>query len=181
MVYPTDTVYGLGADARSPHAVESLYVAKGRPAAKPISVAVPSLVEMGRLGVLERRQRAVLSEILPGPYTVILRSTMELPHLTFDGRIGLRMPGNPFSIKLCSEFPITCTSANLSGHPSPRTVSEVTVKADLVIDGGPARFGMESTVVDLSGDRPRILRRGAGQASLLERAIKHSGLPNPLG
>lgn len=179
VVYPTDTVYGLGADATNKGSVESVYRAKGRSPYNPLSIAVASLWEVGNLTAMDARVKGVLTRVLPGPYTVILESTERLPYVTHLGRIGVRIPDHSLTLKLCREFPITCTSANLSGRPSPRRVSEVTVPADMVIDAGPTPLGIPSTVIDLTHDRPRILRKGSGDMALLTCAIVESGLPSP--
>lgn len=176
VVYPTDTVYGLGTDARMKAYVERAFVAKGRSRSKPISVAVSSLDQAEELTKLNEGVREVLSKIMPGPYTVILRSSGRFPHLSHRGRIGLRMPGHPLSLELCRDYPITCTSANLSGKPSPRTASDVTVGADLVLDCGPTPLGRPSTVVELSEGRCRLLRLGSGDIAPLARAASHAGL-----
>ena len=177
VVYPTDTVYGLGADATSEEAVNAVYLAKGRPSDKAISVAVASLDQIRQLAGLDPRLAKVLSRILPGPYTVLLQPTGKLPHLSASGKIGIRIPQHPFALMLCRDFPVTCTSANLSGKPSPRVASEVTVAADLIIDGGPCPLGLESTVLDFSSDRPRVLRRGSGDLGPIRQALIDSLLP----
>jgi len=177
VVYPTDTVYGLGADATNEEAVNAVYLAKGRPSEKAISVAASDLDQIRQLAELDPRLGNVLSRILPGPYTVLLRPTGKLPHLSVSGKIGIRIPQHPFALMLCRDFPVTCTSANLSGRPSPRAASEVTVVADLIIDGGPCPLGLESTVLDFSSDRPRVLRRGSGDLGLIGQALLDSGLP----
>lgn len=177
VVYPTDTVYGLGADATKEEAVNAVYLAKGRPSDKAISVAVASLEQVKPLARLDSKLESVLSRMLPGPYTVLLHPTMELPHLSVSGKIGIRIPQHPFALMLCRDFPITCTSANLSGKPGPRAVSEVTVVADMIVDAGPCPLGRESTVIDFSSHRPRVLRRGSGDLGLIRQAVLDLGLP----
>jgi len=176
VVYPTDTVYGLGTDARIPANVERVYAAKGRPRSKPISVAVSTLEQVEELAELDEGVRTVLSRLMPGPYTVVLRSSGRFPHLSRDGKIGLRIPGNAFTLLLCRDFPVTCTSANLSGEPSPRAVSEVTVDADLVLDGGTTSLRVPSTVFGFIGGECRLLRAGSGSIDLLSRAVSDAGL-----
>ncbi len=176
VVYPTDTTYGLGADATNADAVRSVYRAKGRPSESPLSVSVPDLLGLRELAHVDTKIEGVLSTILPGAFTVILPSTGSLPHICREGRIGIRIPACELSLRLCGEFPITCTSANLSGKPSPRSVPQVTVRANLIIDAGPSPLGLDSTVVDLSIDRPRVIRRGSGDLGLLRGALEELGL-----
>ena len=162
VVYPTDTVYGLGADATNPNAVRAVYRAKERDEGKPISVAVADLVRLRAIAAVNETTEAVLGEMFPGPFTAILPGRGALPHLEREGSIGIRIPGHPFVLRLAQSFPVTCTSANLGGKDSPRRVADVTVEADLVVDGGPCPIGIHSTVVDLTHRAPRIVRRGSG-------------------
>jgi len=178
VAFPTDTLYGLGVNAELRQAVEVLYSLKGREPGKPISVMVPDIDGLGRLGVIDRRLREVLAGILPGAFTVIVRSSGKLPHISRGGKIGIRIPDHGFSRKLCSEFPVTATSANLSGMPSPGSASEVSLRVDLLLDGGPTRRGIQSTVVDFTGDRPLVLREGSGDIDLMNRMLGRSGLPS---
>ncbi len=177
-MYPTDTVYGLGADASNERAVDAVYLAKGRPPEKAISIAVASIEKIRQLAELDAGLEKALSMMMPGAYTVLLRAKGKMAHLSSRGRIGIRIPKHDFALMLCRDFPITCTSANLSGQPSPRSASEVNVAADLVIDGGPCPLGLESTVIDLSSDCPRVLRKGSGDLGAVRRALLDSGLPD---
>ena len=171
MVYPTDTVYGLGADATNEDAVRRVYELKRRPRSMPLSVAVPDIATLKKYGRVAERYADLLARILPGPYTLILPCRTVLP-VCQENKIGLRMPDHPLVPLLCQEFPVTCTSANISGRPSPGTASDVEVDADLVIDGGPCRAGVESTIIDLSSRRPRILRRGAGDLAGIAEILR---------
>jgi len=177
VAFPTDTLYGLGVDAELDEAVKGLYSLKGRDPGKPISVMVPDIDGLCRLGDIDRGLREVLARILPGAFTVIVRSSGELPHISRQGKIGIRIPDHGFSRKLCSEFPVTATSANPSGMPSPRSVGEISLGVDLLIDGGPTERGLQSTVVDFSGDRPMVLREGSGDMDLMNRMLRRGGLP----
>lgn len=170
VVYPTDTIYGLGTDARNRRAVEAVFAAKDRPRSKPLSMAVASLKRIQDFAVVDRDTEKILGAIFPGPFTAILRSSGAIPHLSYRGKIGIRIPDHLLVAKLTTSFPVTCTSANISGTPEPRTPSEVNVKCSLLIDGGPAREKRPSTVIDLSGRRPEVLRQGAGDASFLFQA-----------
>ncbi len=175
VVYPTDTVYGLGADATNARAVRAVYRAKGRPRGKAISVAVADLRAVKAIADLDTSTEAVLGEIFPGPYTAILPSTGALHHVERNGKIGVRIPDHPLTIRLTRHFPVTCTSANTAGERSPREPSQVTVEADFVIDAGPSTIGVDSTVIDLSQRPPRILRKGSGDVDKLRLALLECG------
>jgi L-threonylcarbamoyladenylate synthase len=175
VVYPTDTVYGLGADATNGRALRAVYRAKGRTWEKAISVAVADLPSLEEIADLSGSTRAILAEILPGPYTAILPSNGALSQLERDGKIGVRIPDHRLAPRLTRLFPVTCTSANLAGERSPTSAGEVTVEADLLIDGGPSPIGVHSTVIDLVQRPPRILREGSGDVDGLRRLLMRSG------
>ena len=171
VVYPTDTAYGLGADPFQEGAVDRVYQVKARPRDQPLSIVVADPGEIFSLG-----QRTPIAELfveknLPGPYTIVLHATAEAPRpiLAKQGQIALRIPAHPIPRLLAKAFgPITSTSANLHGKPAPATCEEARVqlvdRVDLYIDGGPTPLGGESTVVDLSGPRAKILRAGTPPA-----------------
>ena len=167
VVYPTETVYGLGADALDPDAVERVFDAKGRDRDKPISFAVPSFETAVEAGYVEAtdRERAFAADFLPGPVTLLCARCDPIPDVLVAGhdRVGVRVPDWEPALELCSRAgrPITATSANLSGEPSARRVDEVSERvreAAVVLDGGETP-GTESTVVDVSSGT--IHRRGA--------------------
>ena len=167
VVYPTDTAYGLGADPFQGEAVERAYLAKGRPRTDPVSMAVADVAEIFRFGERTTIAEAFCGKNLPGPYTVVLRATAAAPRpiLSNDGRIALRIPAHPIPRLLTKAFgPITSTSANLHGKTSPTTCEEAREqlgdRVDLYVDGGPTPLRGESTVVDLSGSRAKIIRAG---------------------
>ncbi len=172
VVYPTDTVYGLGANATMKQSVRRVYELKRRPSEMPLSVAVPDISTLKMYAMPQTRYLNMIGEILPGPYTLILPCRLRLP-VCHEGKIGIRMPSHPLVPLLCKDFPVTCTSANISGRPSPRTVSEVEIEADLVIDGGPSRARAASTIIDLSSDVPRVLREGAGDTARINRILRN--------
>jgi L-threonylcarbamoyladenylate synthase len=161
IVYPTDTVYGLGADAFSEDALLRVYEAKGRPLGKPISIAVSDTDMLCAVAAADDFALALIGRFLPGPLTVILEARSCIPSLLTGGtgRIGVRIPAHDLALRIIGSFdsPITATSANLSGEPDPATPGEVRVPYDLLVDGG-SLPGTPSTVVDLV-DR-RVLRRG---------------------
>jgi len=168
IVYPTDTLYGIGANALDGKAVKRLLLLKGR-GGKPISIIVHSLADVGRYCVVGERERAFMERIFPGPYTAILKKGVEFP----DGvgtadTIGVRVPEHLFArvLSMRMGFPITATSANVSGERPPACAEEVgeviASGVEVVVDGGRTKHGRESTVIDLTGATPAVLRRGAG-------------------
>ena len=167
VVHPTDTVYGLAADPFRLDAVEKLYAAKSRPRDLPVSMSLAGVPEVFRFGKKTPIAEAFCAKNLPGPYTVVLQATPDAPKplLSKDVRIGLRVPAHPIPRLLAKAFgPITSTSANRHGQPAPGTCEDAQGqlgdRVDLYVDGGPTPLGAESTVVDLSGSRARILRQG---------------------
>jgi L-threonylcarbamoyladenylate synthase len=167
VVHPTDTVYGLAADPFQAAAVERLYAVKARPRDQAISIAVADVSDVFRFGETTPIAQAFCAKNLPGPYTVVLRGSSHAPPsvLSKDGRIGLRVPAHPIPRLLAKAYgPITATSANRHGLPSPVTCEDAREQlgggVDLYVDGGPTPLSGESTVVDLSGPRPKVLRQG---------------------
>ncbi len=170
VAFPTETFYGLGANAFDPDAVARVFRAKGRPADKPLLVLVDSL-EMAAEVVVEipARARELIARYWPGPLTLILRARPHLPPaLTAGtGTIGVRISSHPVPRALVrvAALPITAPSANSHGGPSPRTAGEVLAglgeRVDLVLDGGPTAGGAPSTVLDVTEDPPRLVRAGA--------------------
>jgi L-threonylcarbamoyladenylate synthase len=165
VVYPTETVYGLGANALDPEAVERVFAVKGRSREKPLSIAVPSLEAAIEYTAPTARERAFMHEFLPGPVTVIVERDECMPDVVTAGkdRVGVRIPDHELALELLDAFaPITATSANVSGKANARTAGDVDEAvreaAAVVLDGGETPGG-ESTVVDVSAGE--IIRRGA--------------------
>lgn len=173
MVFPTETFYGLGADPRNDAALERLVEAKGRPAGSPILLLVGGAGQAGLVADRLPPPFAILTaRFWPGPLTLVVQAREELSTLLTcaTGTIGLRESGSPFPRALALElgWPVTGTSANRSGHAAARTPEELEAClgigfecVDLLIDGGPAPGGAPSTVVDLTGAQPRLIRAGA--------------------
>jgi len=168
VVHPTDTVYGLAADPFQESAVARAYAAKARPRDLALSMAVADVGEVFRYGEKTALAEAFCRKNLPGPYTVVLRATHEAPAalVSKEGRIGLRVPDHPIPRLLAKAYgPITSTSANRHGQPSPTTCEEARAQlgdsVDIYVDAGPTPLGIESTVVDLTGPRAKVLRPGA--------------------
>jgi L-threonylcarbamoyladenylate synthase len=162
IVYPTETIYGLGADAFSDEAILKVYEAKKRPLGMPVSIAVSDLDMLNAVARVELAVEPFLAEFLPGPVTVVLpaRKTVPATLTGGTGRIGIRMPAHDLALRLIAAFdsPITATSANLHGARDPVTPAECTVPCEFLIDGGRLP-GTPSTVVDLT--EKKVLRAGA--------------------
>jgi L-threonylcarbamoyladenylate synthase len=166
VVYPTETVYGLGADALDTTAVERVFEAKGRDRSKPLSLGVPSVdAALEHVRVTDREER-FMRAFLPGPVTVVVERSPTVPDALVAGRdrVGVRVPDHPLALDLldAADTPVTATSANASGRPSVRRVADLDDRvrdaAAVVLDGGETP-GTESTVLDPARDE--ILRRGA--------------------
>ena len=162
IVYPTDTVYGLGGDAFSDDAILRVYEAKGRPLGKPMSVAVSDIEMLCAIACADDFALGFVGRFLPGPVTVILEARSCIPPILTGGtgRIGIRIPAHDLALGIISGFdsPITATSANMAGEKDPASPAEVRVPYDLLVDGG-GLPGTPSTIVDLV-DR-RVLREGS--------------------
>ena len=170
VAFPTETFYGLGANALDAEAVRRVFVAKGRPESKPVLVLVDS-VEMAESLVKEvpAAARKLMSRYWPGPLTLVFKAIASAPEeLTGGtGTIGIRLPRHPVAFELvhAAGVPLTAPSANLSGVPPPTTAADVTRalsgKIDLILDGGATAGGLPSTILDVTVTPPRLLRRGA--------------------
>jgi len=165
VVYPTETVYGLGADALDGAAVERAFEAKGRDRSNPMSLAVPSVGAAAEYVSAGPRERRFMRAFLPGPVTVVCEKRDVVPDALTGGEptVGVRVPDHEVALALLERVaPITATSANASGDPSARRVADLDAsfldRIAVVLDGGETPGG-ESTVVDVRRDR--ILRRGA--------------------
>jgi len=162
VVYPTETVYGLGGDAFSEEAILKVYKAKRRPLSSPISIAVSSRDMMEGVAKLDELASLFTDRFLPGPVTIVVPSRRSVPAILTGGTgmIGIRYPSHPVALELIEIYdsPITSTSANISGGREPVTPDECRVPHDYLIDGGRLP-GIPSTVVDLISRR--IIRPGA--------------------
>jgi L-threonylcarbamoyladenylate synthase len=162
VVYPTETLYGLGADAFSDEAIMRVYEAKKRPLGMPISIAVSDFDMLAAVAHVRAPMEDFVQTFLPGPITVILPARNSVPEILTGGtgQIGIRMPTHDLALRLIEKFdaPITATSANLHGAKDPLTPDQCTVPYEFLIDGG-RLSGSPSTVVDLVAKS--ILRRGA--------------------
>ena len=169
IAFPTDTVYGIGANALDEKAVERIYQIKERPRNKPIAVLVSSIDEVTEITTdVPPIFYKFASRHWPGALTIILRSNERLPSIIGAGRptVGVRMPDNEIALSLIRELgnPIAATSANPSGGVSATSAEQVREllkdRVDFIIDGGHTEIGVASTVVDLSVSPPSVLRQG---------------------
>ena len=180
VAFPTETVYGLGANGLDAAACAKIYAAKGRPSDNPLilHVADRAMVDMAAAEVTPMAER-VLAAFAPGPVTVILPKRGEVPPSVTGGlsTVGVRMPDNDVARAMirAAGVPIAAPSANNSGRPSPTTAAAVMADMDgkipLILDGGACRFGVESTIVDCAGERAEILRPGAITREMLAEVL----------
>ena len=181
VAFPTETVYGLGADALNAEASARIFAAKGRPADNPLIAHIAG--ESGLAGLIAGEPcacaRALMRAFWPGPMTLIFPKSPRVPREVTAGldTVAVRMPSHPVARALISaaQTPIAAPSANRSGRPSPTTAAHVLEDMEgripLILDGGPCEVGLESTVVDVTGARPRILRPGGVTLEMLEGVV----------
>jgi L-threonylcarbamoyladenylate synthase len=178
---PTETVYGLAADAGNAQAVAGIYAAKGRPAFNPLIAHVASAAEAERLGVFDAQARRLAAAFWPGPLTLVVpyrggAAVSELARAGLD-TVGLRVPAHPTARAVLERFgrPVVAPSANRSGHVSATTAAHVLADLgadiDAVLDAGPCPVGVESTIVALVDGTPRLLRAGGVSRADLERML----------
>jgi len=173
VAFPTETVYGLGANLLNKRAIANLYKVKARPGSKPFTVHIATLHTIRRMGChLKKEALALAKKFWPGPLTMVLK--------TKGGRkIGFRMPDHKAALKLIklSRVPVVAPSANLSGHPAPKNAREVLKdlggRIDLLLDGGRTSIGTESTVVDLTVTPHKILREGAIKSNEIANILNY--------
>lgn len=179
VAFPTETVYGLGADALNPSAASRIYTAKGRPSDNPLIVHISKVEDMENLAYTNELAYTLAEAFWPGPLTMILPKKQIVPDETTGGldTVAIRMPAHPAALELIrqSGVYVAAPSANISGRPSPTKASHVVEDMDgrieFIIDGGPVGIGIESTIVDLSVEMPVILRPGFITRKMLEEMI----------
>ncbi len=181
VIYPTETVYGLGADACSDEAVAKVFVAKARQLENPIPVAVNSFEMAQQIAELTPIAELAFKKFLPGPLTMVVKAKpKKISKIVTGGtaNIGIRIPDNPVVLKLVDFVggPITATSANLSGKSAPSTIREALEQlgkcVDVALDAGKCKLGTPSTVVDLSSRSLRVLREGPISKKELSTILK---------
>ncbi|MEG0431489.1 MAG: L-threonylcarbamoyladenylate synthase [Anaerovoracaceae bacterium] len=180
VAFPTETVYGLGANALDEEAVKKVYEAKGRPSDNPMIVHIASATGLSELvEELSSDAKEIIKAFWPGPLTLVLKKKSIVPKVTTGGlkTVAVRMPANEIALKLIEEagVPIAAPSANLSGRPSPTTARHVLEdldgRIDVVVLGGACDVGIESTVLDVSTPVPIILRPGKISAEEISKVI----------
>jgi L-threonylcarbamoyladenylate synthase len=180
VAFPTETVYGLGADASNPAAIRKMFAAKGRPADHPVIVHVAGTSDLKHWAADVPRSAWLLAEkFWPGPLTMVLKRATRVSDLITGGQdtVGLRVPSHPVAQQLLKAFGggIAAPSANRFGRLSPTTAQDVCEElgdaVDLVLDGGPCDVGIESTIVDLTHETPAILRPGRISAQQIADAL----------
>lgn len=165
VIYPTDTVYGLGANIFNNRAVRNIFKIKQRSLLKPLSILVPDTDTIELIAQISIYQKDMIDKYLPGPYTFILNKTPVVPRVVTGGlnHVGVRVPENEIACTLASLFPITTTSANLSNEnvlSTPKDIlNQLGCDVDLVIDVGPLESNKSSTIVDLTTLQPTFIRR----------------------
>jgi L-threonylcarbamoyladenylate synthase len=175
VVYPTDTIYGLGANIFSEAAIKKVYSLKKRDLDKPLSVCLSMVADIEKIAYIDQGKE-IIEQILPGPFTIILKKKEHISQLLTAGsdKIGIRIPDNNICREITREFPITSTSANLSGDTVPKSVDEVIKKlgdsVDLIIDGGLTE-GIPSTVIDWTISPPKVLRKGVKELKNLNLLV----------
>jgi len=181
VAFPTETVYGLGANALDPRAVAKVFAAKERPRFNPLIVHVPNLAEANEYGLINDTGRRLAEVFWSGPLTLVLkrRSICAIADLVSAGlpAIAVRVPGHAVAQELLAKaaVPIAAPSANRSGRISPTTAQHVEAELGtlpaMILDGGPCPLGIESTVVSLAGQDPALLRAGAIPRESIERVL----------
>jgi L-threonylcarbamoyladenylate synthase len=188
VAFPTETVYGLGADALNEAAVRRIFEVKGRPPDNPIIVHVADRDSVYLLASeVPRAAEELVSRFWPGPLTLVLKRTELVPAVTCGGleTVAVRTPAHQVALELIREagVPIAAPSANVSGSPSPTSAEHVLRdlggKIEMVLDGGPAEIGVESTVIDMTVDPPELLRPGGLPLEEIEGVIGHVRIPEP--
>lgn len=180
VAFPTETVYGLGADALNPTASDKIYKAKGRPSDNPLIVHIADPRHMEQIAKDIPKKAYMLAEVFwPGPLTIILNKKELVPFSTTGGlsTVAIRLPASRIAKELisCSGGFIAAPSANVSGKPSPtmakHVIADMDGKIDMIIDGGKSTLGLESTIIDLSSNDAIILRPGCITKAMLENII----------
>jgi L-threonylcarbamoyladenylate synthase len=183
VAFPTETVYGLGADAENDTAMRALFAAKGRPAEHPVIVHLADAALVDEFaGEIPESARKLATAFWPGPMTLVLRRSARISDLVTGGldTVGLRVPGHPVAHALLTEFggPIAAPSANRFGRVSctraEHVVAELGARVELILDGGKCPVGVESTIIDVSGEQPAVLRPGAVTAEQVTGVLSES-------
>lgn len=179
VLFPTETVYGIGTNGLNETAIKKLFKIKQRPLNKPISLLVNSIDMINKIAKdITEIEYSIIKEFFPGPLTIVLKKKDIVPNILTANRntVGIRMPSNDIALKLIeyTGFPIATSSANISSQPSGTRLQDITKdfdgKADYFIDGGPSKIGLSSTVIQVIDDIPHILRQG----TITEKQIRNA-------
>ncbi len=181
VIFPTETVYGLGADGTSKEAARAIYAAKGRPSDNPLIIHVAHAEDAEPYAETNEEYYKLAKKFMPGPLTVILPRKSTIPPETAGGldTVAVRCPSHPIANALiaAAKTPIAAPSANISGRPSPTNADDVIAdmngRVDMIIDGGDCEIGLESTIVKLEGRRGILLRPGAITVDALSCVLEH--------
>ncbi len=182
VAFPTETVYGLGANALNAEAAKKIYEAKGRPSDNPLIAHIAKAEDLAPLvREIPEAGRTLMETYWPGPLTLIFPKSDIVPYGTTGGldTVAVRMPSDPIANRLIelAGVPVAAPSANTSGRPSPtraqHVVEDMSGKIEMIIDGGEVGIGVESTIVDVSGDVPMLLRPGAITMEMLQETLGH--------
>ena len=187
VAFPTETVYGLGADALNPCAVKRIYEAKGRPSDNPLIVHISRLLDAYKISHMNLLAERLAFKFWPGPLTMVLPAREVIPSITRGGleTVAIRMPDNQIALRLIeyAQTPIAAPSANTSGRPSPTEADSVyedmNGKIEMIIDGGSTKFGIESTVIDMTDTNHVLLLRPGGLSREALEAELHMELEVP--
>jgi tRNA threonylcarbamoyl adenosine modification protein (Sua5/YciO/YrdC/YwlC family) len=174
IAYPTDTVYALGCDITNKKAVDRIYRMKGMREDQLLSFVCADLSDIARYGIVQDYAYRIMRKLFPGPYTVLLAATREVPKVLRQNRktVGIRIPDHPFALALSRELgqPVASTSASIEGEQlvDPRDIDDRFPELELIIDSEVEGGGLTpSTIIDLSGEAPVLVREGAGPSDFL--------------
>lgn len=180
VVYPTETLYGLGANALDAQAILKVFNVKQRSLSRPITLAVADEKMLEKVAEVNDLTKKIVHTCLPGPLSLLLNKKEIVPKELTCGqtKVGIRIPDHPVALSLIRVLgiPITATSANISGQPAPVSAEEankqIGKKVDLVIDSGLTKIGRPSTIIDLTLDPPRVIRSGAFPVEKLQTLVE---------
>lgn len=180
VAFPTETVYGLGANALDENAVKGIFTAKGRPSDNPLIVHIADKDYLSSLVAdISEDAKKVIEKFWPGPLTIVLKKSARVPNIITAGldTVAVRMPAHPVALELIrmSGVPVAAPSANISGKPSPtiakHVIEDLDGRVDVIVDAGNAAVGLESTVLDMSVNPPMILRPGGITLQQLQKVL----------
>lgn len=183
IIYPTDTVYGLGAIIENEKSLENIYKAKTREFSSPLIALVSSVEYIEKIAILGKKEKKLVEKLAkkfwPGALTIILRKKNIVPSIMVSNgdTVGVRIPNLELSLKIIELAGgiLATTSANISGEPSPKSYAELSQaikdRVDIIVDGGECKIGEASTIIDLTLSKPKILRKGAISVEEIEKII----------